>query len=371
VLDVEQHNFVKWLSLGVLATVLDHQGVPALLVLLVIGSTLIYLFAPPNRWAFPFLFLSYCSYLIHQTPLFTNHDLLMLPFVACVSGCILLQRTDFLGSVTFRAMVVAGISSAYFAAFFHKLNSGYTNPLYSCAIEVFHPMTLGNLYALKSVGGIIAADSLFSIVVQSKILSSLVIYGSLVWEFLMFGLLLHPKTRRVGLACALIFHVILGFREFAAFSLSIFALHVAWAGPNSSRKHQPILWGMILALVLGRSLVKTGPVEGWWIYLFDAPLMLCVAVGSISLVKSYTPLGRLESTPSRYWPVFLVVIYVLANAAGPYIGWKTIPTFSMFSNLQTHGTGNHYIMPGLGEKTLVANPVSGVRQEEIQPHCLW
>lgn len=240
------------------------------------------------------------------------------------------------------------LGALYFLAVFHKLNWGYLHPEGSCAIVMF---------------GRIAPAWLAEPVLAELPFRQLLIFGSLSLEAAVPLLLFVRATRPLGLAAGLLFHAFLGV-GFPAFTTGLFALYALFVPSETWRG--PRLAGTALARirlgVIGFALVFAG--ARWWLgepgpapasarglnlFLLWLWAAVWVALGAWLMLRRgglqalRAPLagGALPRPGLWIFPVLL-----LAIGLQPYLGLRTIPTFSMFSNLRTEGRRtNHLLMP--------------------------
>jgi len=93
----------------------------------------------------------------------------------------------------------------------------------------------------------------------------------------------------------------------------------------------------------GAALARIGfPLSaGSWIALVAGPLVWLLTSRPLAAGFSGAPAGRVGLTPLLIFPLL-----VLFHGFAPYLGLRTVPAFSMFSNLRTEGgLTNHWFMP--------------------------
>jgi hypothetical protein len=169
----------------------------------------------------------------------------------------------------------------------------------------------------------------------------------------------------MGLAIGVLFHAFLGL-GFYAFSTGLFALYLMfvpatvfdaaddWLAAHRARGGlralllQPTVWrvatvafsvALAVVWVQARSLGPT-LVLFWFAGVL---LFLALPYATRTARASFAdPLaGRLFPTGAA----LLIPALLFANGLSPYLGLRTTPTFSMFSNLRTIGGSNHLIVP--------------------------
>ena len=248
----------------------------------------------------------------------------------------------------------------YFFGVLHKLNRDYFDPTVSCAVNTF-------------VG--VAPDWLDALATSSVTSRSALIAGSLVVESAVPFLLAFGRTRRVGIAVGALFHGFLGLR-FYAFSTGLLALYSLFlpaallqsaAARIAARRARgglaaalltPSAASLAVLLVvagfgLSGALAHAGPAgaalarigfplsAGSWIALVAGPLVWLLTSRPLAAGFSGAPAGRVGLTPLLIFPLL-----VLFHGFAPYLGLRTVPAFSMFSNLRTEGgLTNHWFMP--------------------------
>jgi hypothetical protein len=249
----------------------------------------------------------------------------------------------------------------YFFGVLHKLNRDYFDPEVSCAVHTF-------------IG--VAPAWLDALVGPSRTLRIALIAGSLAVEAAVPFLLAFGRTRRVGIAVGALFHIFLGVR-FYAFSTGLLALYALFVptsvwqraaaelgqlrarGRVAARLLSPAALRIVpLLIVLGfavsGSLVREG--EEWaavpragfplsagaWIAFVLLPLAWLLGPRRLAAQIAGRPPGRVAGAlPLLAFPVLL-----LFHGFSPYLGLRTVPAFSMFSNLRTEGgITNHWFMP--------------------------
>jgi hypothetical protein len=238
--------------------------------------------------------------------------------------------------------------AVYFWAFFHKLNAGFFDASESCAVG------LAGRAALVASGGSWSPE-------LPAAAAPLAIGGTLLFEAAIPVLLVLRRTRMVALAIGVPFHAVLGLAGFFSFSTLVFALYTTFLPESAAvrltgrwrtwRARHP--WGRLVIPVLGvvGALIvftpRYGPIHRFSV---DLWLLAVLAVWAWLLwdQRSWLRPLRWPAGFLRPRPALLVLLpaAVLVNGAAPYLGFKTTPVFSMFSNLRTEGElHNHWIVP--------------------------
>jgi hypothetical protein len=261
----------------------------------------------------------------------------------------------------FAPVLRVSLFALYFFGVLHKLNRDYFDPMVSCAVQTF-------------VG--VAPAWLDSLATSSPASRTSLIAGSLLVESAVPFLLAFGRTRRVGIALGALFHGFLGLR-FYAFSTGLLALYAlfvptaVWERAGAEIAERRARGGWVAALLspaaasaaalllvagFGVTGALVGEVSEWaalpetgfpllaagWMALLFAPLAWLLASPRIAADFRGRSPGRLAS--ARLLLVFPAL--VLFHGMSPYLGLRTVPAFSMFSNLRTEGgLTNHWFMP--------------------------
>jgi len=262
---------------------------------------------------------------------------------------------------TFAPVLRVALFCMYFFAVLHKLNRDYFDPTVSCAVHTF-------------VG--VAPAWMDALATSSRASRIALIAGSLLVETAVPCLLAFGRTRRVGIALGALFHGFLGLR-FYAFSTGLLALYAlfvpipVWEGVRARIAQRRARGGLVAALlsqpaasavavllvagfgvsgalVAGDSEWTALPGSGFplfaaaWVAFMLVPLAWLLGSRRFAADFRARSPGRLA-----YGRVLLVFpALVLFHGFSPYLGLRTVPAFSMFSNLRTEGgLTNHWFMP--------------------------
>lgn len=275
-----------------------------------------------------------------EAPILGNHWLV----AAGVSAAALLARPWDRPSVWFARFAPTGrllLVVFYSFAAFAKLNTGFFDPVTSCA-RFFANRPL-EMFGLPTIGGQAPLAALLPVLVATIELSVPV-------------LLMVAATRRVGLWIAIAFHLVLAIdvvQHFFDFTLMLLPLFLLFAAPGElaefdrrlPRGRHPNLWsGVALAVVLG----ATFPLPTTWRGLALLLVWATWSALAILIVRFLCtrPLAAadLRLRPAGTGAAILVALFVL-NGLAPYLELKTATAFNMYSNLATwDGSSNHLVV---------------------------
>jgi hypothetical protein len=240
-------------------------------------------------------------------------------------------------------------------AFFAKLNHGFLDTVASCAIWIVDQVPLVTVPGWAATG---------------------VVIGTLAVEALVPLLLLVRRTRLLGVALALVFHVVAAFGGHTAFSAIALSLYLFFLHPEHVRASAE--WAL-------ERIPRRATLAAWWRHPVTAVVLLGILVGGMGVIHqapapwnargrrfvplvAYLPLaavyaaallaglrrqgGRLVDAGGagslRLGGVVpaLIVLVLAMNAANPYLGLKTGWSMTMYSNLRTEpGEWNHLLVP--------------------------
>ncbi len=233
----------------------------------------------------------------------------------------------------------------YFFAALAKFNADYLNDEVSCA-TIF----LKGSLQLNGLGGI-ALPSLPG-------LSSLSGYWSLLVEVLLLVLLIPRRTRGWGILLGVGFHICLAtnyIKYFTNFSGVMILMLSSWLTDDQCHR----LWEryispnlrefLVGSVVLFSGLVITalGGFDNllWLIfrYLIWLAYAVYIAVAFVRVVLCESPRADEKSIGT---PHYALILLAFLNGLSPYLGTKTLSSFSMYSNLRVEPTyTNHLFMP--------------------------
>ncbi len=284
-------------------------------------------------------------------PFVGSHTLLVL----IVGGCVLAQ----LGWLTVRARRLPSPAAAfdtiapflrvavivvYATAAVAKLNSGFLDPVTSCAASMsrqvawFDPALLDGSWRIEPA-----------------------IWGTVATEVALPVLLAVRRTRLLGVVVGVGFHVVLALAGNVPFTALAFALYVAFLPrdlpiglPRVGRPlRAAVLAGAVVAWLTGAALSVTDPglvgvliADGTRLVVV---LVACGGLGALLVLRRGAP-DPPEYPPHSLRvrePVLAVgVALLIVNGMSPYLGLQTDSSFEMFSNLRTEpGAWNHLLVP--------------------------
>ena len=300
-----------------------------------------------------------------EAPVIGNHWLLAgfvnLGIVGAVLTGVLRRRPHDRLDLANRVLPMARLSLLGFYAFaaFAKLNTDFFDRSVSCAVVFYRESTDSLGLTGLQLGG-------------AAWVEHLVIVATVAIEVSIPILLLLPRTRRVGVVVALVFHELLAldrshqFFDFQAVVYPLFLLFLpascgAWVaervgsvrarlalrgGQVPQRVHLvlaavPVAVGLLVALdALSRSEALQ---VGWW------PWQVYAAVTVVAVVRF---LRQERVAPAvlliPHHALFAVVpLLVVLNGLTPYLELKTGFAWNMYANLRTvDGETNHLLLPG-------------------------
>lgn len=234
---------------------------------------------------------------------------------------------------------------AYGAAALAKLNTGFLDTTWSCAVELGHRATFGAVTVVPGHRPVLIAITVAA-------------------ELLVFLGLAIPRTRSGAVRLGTGFHGLLALSpavavwDFTTILWALFALFLPARELDAAvRRVAASVDGSPVARLLARhrwpALVGLGLLSlsaglqaerGLWslVWIPFLPYFLFVAVGLFGTPRS-------GAEPRRVAPSLLALpaLGLLAfTALNPYLGLRTTGAFTMFSNLRTEGPGgNHLILP--------------------------
>jgi len=301
-----------------------------------------------------------------QMPIVANHWLM----AAFVNAGILVafSRGRLSGSsrdlVTLTAPYARGVFLiSYTAAGVAKLNQGFLDSEASCIVAILDASGLDPSALGRG--------------------APLMIAISVIIELSVPLLLLSDRTRKAGVAVAVVFHLALALPpavNVMDYSMLLFALlwlfmpvdagsrvrHVLRSSPLLRRiRNRPsgTSWpksavGASALTVLAVARSELVGELGWTAItttLYVGGGVLAVAIG-LSVLASYRqepmPVSRLHLVPPMRSVGAMLLVLLAFNVSSPYLGGKTTSSFTMFSNLRTEGgTSNHMFLPRLNFPT--------------------
>ena len=266
----------------------------------------------------------------------------------------------------FAAPVRVELLVLYFITVLHKLNTDYLNPDISCGVHL-----------------LVAMHQRFPVLPVSEALKFFSIWGTLAVETAIPLFLCFPATRMLGIFLGWSFHTFLAFYPHAgiiSFSAMLFALYAlflpqeflehvweAWLNPFAETLRQSAGWRFLKrrwAFCLAGACLSGGMVLMWlkrghsWLELYRLAaffwnfVFLAHAILMMGLYASAYFFRRLRSPDEgrffslAFKSLWIMPLVVFLHSMSPYLGLKTVPCFSMFSNLRTEGAHpNHLFIP--------------------------
>jgi hypothetical protein len=359
---VQARAFTVLWAIAHIAHLLRAGSSDAPLVWLVLLAALLLIERPTSRLRIALLAIAQLLYLYDELPSPDNH-LVIMGFVnlgLLVSVLISIRRRDGsadslppAGALPYARLVLL---AAYGAAAIAKLNDGFFDSDTSCAVSLF-----GNAASVFGDPGVQLTDSL------APVLPFFVAGAELAIPIL----LLVPATRLAGVALTVVFHLLMSLSPTAialGFAFVVFALVFLYL-PEPAARHLRdramavgsldgrIRWSrsallvaaaVVVGALLAPDVADLIAVERYpnWTVLAPAAFV----VGALLLDAAWRAWRRQWPRSVRLNPrhlaYFVLLGLVVLNAASPYLGGKTITSFTMYSNLQTErATTNHFFLP--------------------------
>ncbi|WP_224994261.1 hypothetical protein [Cesiribacter sp. SM1] len=258
---------------------------------------------------------------------------------------------------TFAPIVRIELIILYFFVVFHKLNSGFFNPVASCASEFY---VAQNAYSfLPTNDQVLAFNAYFTVLVEA-----------LIPILLCFRL-----TRNWGLLIGLIFHCLIAYNPingFYDFSSVIFATYFLFTSDHFSNRIFRVYKSILNNRIHLKSQLPQFSYKKFFVFLMifvggvfvvhvlttqfrDYFRHIIWTAFSFSFIAIFITSMRTPDTTASIDDSFfkiphasflLIPVLVFLNGACPYLGLKTESSFAMFSNLRIEdGITNHYLVP--------------------------
>ena len=213
----------------------------------------------------------------------------------------------------------------YFLSGFHKLNADFFDPVVSCASVLYRGLQAG-----------------LPVLPDAQVVAPLAIGLTILLELGLPVLLLGSRTRRLGVAAGIGFHILMAAAGYPRFSATGIALLVLFL-PSLPRPG-PAFRATAVATLLAASVLV--PAQRDTLFLC-ATLALCGGLLALSLAPIDPNSGK---GPPVSWrpalPAILGPVLILFAGVTPYLGLGTDRALSMYSNLRTEGgRSNHYLVP--------------------------
>jgi hypothetical protein len=282
-----------------------------------------------------------------HAPVFSNHTMLLnfllLAFL-CAGAWHLLRGSSWaryfadvrpIGRMLLLIMYTFGI--------FHKINSGFLDPLTSCAVALWQEMPPPLVW------------------IDTVPMHYLAIYGTFAVEGIIMLMLVVPRWRHWGICAGMAFHSLLalsGFAMYPVFTTLAIALHIMFVSPDVALRitrsdpfqrldsflRRP---AGVAFLLVALGLIATYAAVGD--YRMVAFVWLMVAAWPLAIVAFMgTGPSNADKSGPQLWsgPVLLNMIPILffINCASPYLGIKTAQSMNMFSNLRVEGGVNNHLL---------------------------
>ena len=243
----------------------------------------------------------------------------------------------------------------YLFAALAKINDGFLDNSVSCAVAMSDEL-LGRL----------------PIDLRASWQNAPAIWGTIAIELAIPVLLFFKRTRLIGLAIGIPFHLVLalsGHTPFSGFAMAFYSLFLPVDFPDRldrlRARFRPLESAAARVAVAARSPLAFPALAFGWLMCalfvvdlaggaFDQAVtavfaVYAVVLGGIAAAalldgRPVVPRERAYRLAHPAWA--LVLVLVVANALSPYVGLKTQVSFTMYSNLQTEADQwNHALIP--------------------------
>lgn len=284
-------------------------------------------------------FFLHFVYVVWCLPEVPNHAYLMMGMDLVLGAAIIhaMLEKNPLEASAFQGELRWILGFLYLFAGFHKLNFDFFLSAHSCSGDL-----LSRFFQTIGFGppsaSLIFLSALFAVVTE--------IFG---------GILLIGNRKVKWVAFWLIaFHLLVGFRKVYDFTGSMVPvlLLIAFSEKDLERwlpklsKQWPFFAWLFLPFAI--FLIPFLRENYWFAKNGIFALAVALAYGSLTFYLYRKPTSQTVSPKvSHPWALGIALFWVILNGTAPYLGWKTIGTFSMFSNLQVEGSQNNHLVPGL------------------------
>jgi hypothetical protein len=259
---------------------------------------------------------------------------------------------------TFAPVVRIELLIVYFFVVFHKLNSGFFNPEYSCGSLMY--LRLAKEYPPLPTGDWFRPWAIYlTMIAETAIPVMLVVRpwrlaGLLLAFAFHFALAMDPGDVVFNFSAILLalFFLFLPDEFAASVATTLAALRRRVAGllrlsPAAVKGLMLAVTVPLLAVLIFRDGIATGLTfeasrNVWVVY---AGVMLAIFLAALRHGRVEFPSAR-ELLTVRTPGLLLIPALLFANGLMPYLGLKTETSFAMYSNLRTEGgQSNHWILP--------------------------
>jgi len=353
-------RYALFAALYAFALLLDHDRIAlafeASWAGLAVVAALWVLLSPWSTFPFALLLFAEAGFVVEQMPESSSlgwlHLVVSATALTSLADVCIRQRTLRVSGPEWLAACAPAIRLEFLVvygwAFWHKLNWGYLDPDGTCAVGLYeqargvlhHEFGLGRWILLPGGRG----------------LAWLLIVASLAIEAALPLLLLARRTRSLGIAVGLCFHLFLGLGYFYAFSSTAVAILFLFCPEDLARRiesrgsSRPTYRTWAVVALIGLAGIRF--FRGWsWNpafhlgqYLFVLYVPACLWAARSLLARNETSPRELLLTRMRWALIFPAI--TAFNGATPYLGLKNEYSFAMYSNLRTEeGETNHLVMP--------------------------
>lgn len=256
----------------------------------------------------------------------------------------------------------------YGFAFWAKLNTGFLSPDASCAA-----LFVEKMFTDHGLGGLPGVAALL----ETQFLQGVAIWLTLGLELVIPLLLLLRRTRDLGVAVALCFHVLMGLVPIlgiSSFSSLAFVCLLPWMSDRAfDRLHARLaplmIWlsrrdlrtrllkiagamAIVAAIALEYRYIHPAPyfVTALWLLVSARPVWLAVRAAMEGWRESrlICPADRTGWFVPRPRLLIVTLAPIALLGVSPYLGFGTQGTFTMFSNLRLHGESPNHLLANPG-----------------------
>lgn len=255
----------------------------------------------------------------------------------------------------------------YLFTVFDKLNTAFFDPSTSCTGTLADQLLGLNGFGGMQVGpGVVWYATLATVSTEAVILVLLAV----------------PAVRCWGVLLGVCFHSVLALASFYDFATIVFAVYLllvptevfAALAPRAAMLRRAALAGLAAHVLLSvwAYLADTtaGPFGLPWYSLLVAAWFVAVGPFMFALLRGYLSASA-AGVASPRWnlrPAVLLIVPLLAfaNGAAPYLGLKTVASYSMFSNLHTEEGRTNHLLPAI-----TAVEVAGFARDTVEVTALY
>ena len=239
--------------------------------------------------------------------------------------------------------VAVALSIVYFFGAFHKLNSGFVDTTFSCAgVLLSQALSLQGLTVNDLPRLLVAVAAWLTLIIEAGLALCLVV----------------PSLRLFGVILGLGFHLVLSLAHFIDFATFVFALYLLVV-PLKAFDRTPsriqaritriaFLCYIVVTLLAWSAVPQGRAVSFPWYplqwFAWATAVFGVVAPSIREALQGNGPSAQRGSRPRVHLAFLVFPLVVALNGITPYVGFKTVANYTMFSNLRVEGGAtNHYL----------------------------